>query len=196
MEPVQSNDSEMRARKAREVALTYRPSDDPLPASVAWKVDCETYWVFALQYFELAEKFYQAGNSKQGDYCIARGNSYVQLASRCTYTASAGVAPLLAEEPADHDPEADPPSRARLEAKLDEIRRLRDPLAPPMPTVFAEASNTPQCDGLYYIAWGHALLASHAYADDDQEMGAYHIHEAQQSLIDWEACKFAADLPQ
>lgn len=195
MEFVQSIDSEMRARKAREAALTYRPSDGPLPASVAWQFDCEIYWVAALQYFELAKQFYQAGNSRQGDYCIARGNAYARLASLCASAASAGVAPLLAKEPADHDPEADPPSHARLEAKLDAVRRLHDPLAPPLPTVPAEAANAPQCNGLYYIAWGHALQAAESYADGDQELGAYHIHEGQQYLIDWEACELIATLP-
>lgn len=195
MESVPSIDSERKARKAREAALTYRPSDAPLPASVAWQVDCETYWLAALQYFELAKELYQAGNSKQGDYCISRGNAYVQLASRCTDAESSGVAPLLVEEPEDHDPEADPPSRARLEAKLEEVRRLRDPQAPPLPMVAVEATNATQCNGHYYIAWGHALQAANAYQHSNEELGAYHISEAQQALIDWEACELAATLP-
>ena len=73
---------------------------------------------------ELAKQFYQAGKSRLGDYCIARGNACARLASLCASAASAGVAPLLAEEPADHDPEADPPSHARLEAKLDAVRAV------------------------------------------------------------------------
>ena len=195
MESVQSVDSEMKARKARQAALTYRPADSPLPVSVAWQVDCEIHWVAAIQYFELAGKFYQAGNYRQGDYCIARGNAYARLASLCAYAESAGIAPLLSEEPTDHDPEADPPSHARLEAKLDAVSRMRDPLAPPLPIAPAEAANAAQCNGLYYIAWGHALQAAQAYADGDQELGAYHIYEGQQYLIDWEACELASTLP-
>jgi hypothetical protein len=158
-------------------------------------VDCELYWLAALQYFQLAQKFYQAGNHTQGDYCISRGDTYMQMALLCTHTTSTSIAPLLDEEPAEHDPEADPPSRSRLEAKLVEVQRLRDPQAPPPPTVSAEAANAAHCDGYYYIAWGHALQAGHAYMGGDADLGAYHVHEAQQYLLDWDLCEFIAAHP-
>jgi hypothetical protein len=77
MEPVEYADREAEARRVREAALAQRPQDAPLPASVAWPTECHTYWVTALQYFQAALNFYQAGDHAQGDYCISRGDSYV-----------------------------------------------------------------------------------------------------------------------
>jgi hypothetical protein len=194
MEPVQHADREAEVHKAREAALAQRPKAARLPTSAAWPIDCEPYWLAAHQYYQLAQKFYQAGDHAQGDYCIARGDAYLQLARLCAPLSTLGVAPLLDAKPAMLDLEAGPPSRARLEAKLEEARRIIDPNASPRPTVPAETANASQCDGYYASALNEAESAVGAGLAGEIDEMHYHLTRSRTYLTTWDICLAIRDI--
>jgi hypothetical protein len=179
---------------ARADALARRPAGLRRPQAVAWRVDDAHFRRAAIESYAQAGELYAAGRAGEGDLCISRGDGYAQIALLYAHANAGGVTPKLASPPSEHDPQADPPSRARLGAKLLDAQRrgghqLQPPVSPPA------AADSSGCNGLYYIAWGHALLAADSFAAGDDSLGWYHIHEGQQYLIDWEACELAATLP-
>jgi hypothetical protein len=182
-----------RLQAARTDALALRPAEARRPQAVAWRVDDAHFRRAAAESYVQAGELYAAGRAGEGDLCITRGDGYAQVALLYAHANAAGVTPKLTVPPAEHDPEADPPSRARLGAKLLDAQRRGGRLV--QPTVSSSAAADSSCNGLYYIAWGHALLAADSFAAGDDALGWYHIHEGQQYLIDWEACELAATLP-
>jgi hypothetical protein len=189
MEPVTYADGETQARKAREAAVAKRPPEAIRPAAVGWPRQCDWYWRTAIQFFQAAQKFYEAGDPAQGDYCVSRGESYVQLAVLCTYSSTSDVAPRRTDIPKEHDPKAGTPSLSRLEARLEEVRGLIDPKAPLAPTVQEEAANAEFCDGFYYEAWDFAAAAVAALQAGDSVAYHYWLAEADKSLAAWYVCQ-------
>lgn len=190
MEAVEYAGQEAAARRAREHALARRPDDAPLPASVASFVDCQLYWQAALQYFELAQEYYMAGNYKLGDYCVARGDTYVRLALLCVQGNFRGVAPLSDKAP-EPDPKVGAPTLERLLARFEEARRRIYPHDPPVPPVAAEATNSPQCDGYWWTGWDHLDSAIQAGAAGDVATADYYLAQADGCLQAYLACEAA-----
>jgi hypothetical protein len=190
MESAGQIDNEGAARAARTQALAQRPSAAPLPSSSATFVDCQQFWQAALQYFELAQQFYTAGDYKLGDYCIARADAYVRLALLCQQGNTRGIAPLQ-DSPPKVDPAVGKPTLERLLAKFEEVRRMIYPHEPPVPPVAAEATNSPQCDGYWWTGWHHLDSALQAGAAGDVATADYYLHEAEGCLQAYMACEAA-----
>jgi hypothetical protein len=153
-------------------------------------IDCQQFWQAALQYFQLAQEYYTAGEYALGDYCIARGDTYLRVALRCRQANLRGIAPLLDEEPR-HDPEVGTPSLEKLQAKFEQAQRAVYPHVAPVPPVPAEATDSPQCDGYWWTGWGHLDSALHAAADGDNVAYYYYMAEADACLQAYQECEAA-----
>src|SRR5215216_1657100 len=178
METVQYADSERKARKAREQALTDRPQDAPLPGSLTGSLDNEPYRQAALQYFEAAQRFYQAGDHGRGDYCILRGDTYLLLTFLATQVNSIGVVPVLNEKPAEHVAEAGAYTEKEREAKLQRLQEALDRKGRSVPLVPTEVANSSSCDYFHeqsLAAVGQAIDASDAGNDAGVD---YWLHES------------------
>ena len=185
MVPVQSTTSEKKARAARKAALTYRPDAAPLPASISGRVDVEPYWLAAQQYFDAAQRFYQAGDHARGDYCILRGDGYLLLASITIQVHSLGVAPRSKKKSAGQAAVASKVDGKELEAKLQQLQNLLDqqvrPVVPNVPAE-AEVANEDVCASYEQEALeclDHALAANVAGTSMNYWTDQARYHELQ-----------------
>jgi hypothetical protein len=165
MDYAQSSDSENKARAARESALAYRPQAAPLPASVAWPADTEPYWIAALQYFEAAQRYYQAADHARGDFCVLRGDSYLLLASLAIQVNSMGVAPLLEERPAQSVTKSGALTPEEFKAEVQQLKESLKGQPSPVPIVPAEAARASQCD--YFEDTAHHYFDQAVFATED-----------------------------
>jgi len=178
MEPVQSVESEKKARAARDAALGYRSAVAPLPEAIAWPVDTEPYRRAAQKYYEAAQQSYQTGDHERGDYCILRGDTYLLLISLATQVRLSGMAPLLEAKPAEPAEEAGRSSKAKRKKKLQKLQDYLDRKGGTLSILPDEAANDDPCGYFHDMS-----LKTFGYAIDASDVGNdagvdYWLHES------------------
>ena len=178
MEPVQSVESEKKARAARDAALGYRSAAAPLPQAITRPVDTEPYRRAAQKYYEAAQQSYQTGDHERGDYCILRGDTYLLLISLATQVRLSGMAPLLEAKPAEPAEGAGKSSKAKRKKKLQKLQDYLDRKGGTLSILPDEAANDDPCGYFHEMSLksvGHAIDASDAGNDSGVD---YWLHES------------------
>jgi hypothetical protein len=189
MESAAYPDQDAQARQARAAALALRPPAAPVPDAGVRPTDPAPYWLAAHQYFAAAQQHYQGGDHARGDYCIVRGDAYMQLASLCTMANSSGVAPLRAVAPPNPDTAAPPPGYADVAALRARLRRLRELHPIKLPTVPAEAANTDPCLDFFFDALTYGDKSAAAFNGGDSVAGYYYADLADQQALLFDICE-------
>ncbi len=184
MESAGNMDPAAAVRRVRAAASAARPPGAPLPQAGGRLVDAGEYWLAAQQYFEAAVRLYRGGDAARGDYCIVRGDAYVQLATLCVLANGSGV------ERGDAGDDAHGPGMAADAARLRaRVALLRKQYPIELPTVPLEAADKNPCLGFLDNAVEHADAAEAAFANGDTVAGHYYSSEVDLDLLLLDICE-------
>jgi hypothetical protein len=153
-------------------------------------VECQQYWSEAISFYQKAGELYAAGkeHAREAAYCVARGDAYVSLAYTCTFLLTHGVPPL--DEASANEPYGMPDevTLPRVLAKLEEVKGLRDTNTPPPPEASVSAFSKGDCSGWGYVGFGQMLLASEAWDQGDVAAYDFHMQQAINYTLMYQAC--------